>query len=490
MTKQRNVFFLLVVISVFATSAIAQELVYEQREYQVSYDGKVGNPAIVFNGIDFAAFYSWSGIEDAGSGLYMRRLDSKAAPLGPQRKLIDFTPGFSYSYAVWDGSAYIVFISLDNGVAWSIVRVDKQGSVLAQRKIVVATSGYPSQNAFPFVIGETAYLFFCSEESNFEFTPSLLMVNRELSAAPTVTTLSDAGLKEPKIMGVAMDPEKFLVLLAQIKPANETKQGALLHVDFEGNLKKTVKQLVLPGSGSQPAEKIQTGDLQDIAGPIYTGSGYALAGSRLTPVGTGSFPNTNSSVLIDEDGEIIGGPYKVGGGSWHLFGRAFMAGGNVGFSVVDTGTFNMEIMLLGSKGKHITNTPVQESRFSLIPENLNSVYAGSGCATLILGANTRNTFETTFLIYSNMVTDPASAKPSVQYFLSDDGSAFGDTRRLVMWSVSSGTKISLKGKGVKMKGMPPVYHAVVDTKGKKIKLRLRFKGTDGKNKKSKLVIKP
>lgn len=499
MKKRTTVLLILAILAMLAGALHGQELVYEQREQQVSYDGAPGTPAIAFNGVDYAAFYIWSGNEDKNIGLHMRRIDRDGVPFGPQRQVLPLDIRDPFVFTVWDGSAYTVFISQFRNITWHIVRVDVKGNMLGHRKVFVTPNKYNHRRAFPFVLDDRVFFFFSTIDSPFIGVGGgmsyMITADRELKEKPVLTKLPTGGLQKTTTLGVALDPDKFLVFLGQYSDGadQDLDEAALLHIDFEGKLKKTVQPAIFAQRGAEPAEQLQTFDLFDAVGPVFTGDGYIIIGAASNLAApNSSYPYINSSAKIDDTGQIIDGPYNLGNGDFFLFlGKPLLLGRYIGMPFNDLIAADTQIMLIGPRGRHITDITVHEHRFGVIfPVGTDAVYSGSGCALLTLGLKDRNSLSLNFALYSNIITDPPFVKPAIVYFQASSASPFGDTRRLVMWSVSSSTNVTLTGPDLELTNLPPVFHHVVDTNGERTRLTLSITGTDGKTKTKRLVIEP
>lgn len=492
----------IILMAAFAVSAIqAQELVYEQRENQVSYDGNVSYAAVAFNGKDLAAFYYWTGISDEGSGLYMRRIGTDGKPFGPQRLILEreliLGSGAESIAAVWDGSAYVVFASDNFGtVTWNILRVDVMGNRLGYRQVPVQPRGFHGPRIFPFVVDGRIYFYFSSLKSYFAETgyPFLITADSELKEKPVLTRLSGGGPQQSTILGVALDPDKFVVYFGQRRYfADKILKEWIQHFGFDAKVKKTIKPSIFLPGGSTPAEGLNSLDQIDVAGPVYMGDGYLMIGNRHSlnrP--PNSWVYTNSSLKIDDTGQIIEGPYDLGNeGNYVYMGIPELLGGYVGLPITDTGIADNQVMFIGKRGKHIRDVSVHEySDDDFTATSVKTVYIGTGTATVAYGIISRFDEDQNFRIYSNIITEPKFVKPAIVYFNGSSGKPFGDTRRLVMWSVAGATSVTLTGPDFELTNLPPVYHHVVDTKGERTRLRLTIVGTDGSRKTKRLVLEP
>jgi hypothetical protein len=114
------------------------------------------------------------------------------------------------------------------------------------------------------------------------------------------------------------------------------------------------------------------------------------------------------------------------------------------------------------------------------------VFDGLTLTTLFSGRKVGGGF---YHLYSNQVSLPkAISKPQVVYFKASaeplDGNSF-----VVLWSAAGCSSVLIKGKGVKLKKLPPVGCATVEVKGKKLRLTIIARGPGGKAGKS-IKIKP
>lgn len=499
--KKCTTFFLTIAVSTFlAGAAYAQELKYGQREVQVSYDGSPSIPSIVFNGEDFAAFYVWSGKEDKDIGLHMRRIGTDGKPIGAQRLVMPLEIFDPLVTAVWDGSAYTVFLSKYIGVTWYIVRVDKTGKMLAYRKVPVEQNRQLYRRAFPFVVGDRLFFFFSTTEDYFAAggKPYMITADSKLKGKPVLTEVPAGWSQNAVVLGVALDPDKFLVYLGRYKRSfeYEIQEAALLHVGFDGELKRRIKPALSGPGNSHPAAQLNTADAYDASGPLYTGDGYLVFATR-SPVfffraPANSFQYVNSSLKIDDTGKIIDGPYDLDHGNYQIYlDKPILLGRYVGMAIDDWLDWDTQMMLTGLRGRHITDLSVHEATYTLYyPVAVDAVYSGAGSAIVDLGLKQRLGIFYDRAIYSNIITDPPFVKPSIVYFQASSSSPFGDTRRLIMWSAAGCTNVTLTGPGFEMTNLPPVFHTVVDTSGERTKLQLAIIGTDDSTKIRKIVIEP
>lgn len=495
-------FVLAATFSLAGPAAQAQELLYGQRDNQVSYDGAASRPGIAFNGKDLAAFYFWSGLEDAGAGLYMRRIGTDGKPFGPQRQILAMNLSGKNVEAVWDGSAYLVFIARVQEDFWHIVRVDPSGKMLGHRTVPVTKNRRVNYRPLPFVVGDRVFFFFLELDPlylTFGFSDKtfLITVDRQLKEEPVLRELT-GGFPHPTLLGVALDPDKFLVYLGQYSfdySTRELKSSKLLHVDFKGKTIKSIQPAAFNTGGSNPAVNLKPGDASFVAGPIYTGDGYRLIMTRNYYNGAGSsLPYNVNSLKIDDTGEIIQGFQNLGnaGAYMRLSTSPVLLGGIVAVPTTEYFASDHQLMLIGKNGRHIKDVSIHEIRhpaqFNVTMNTL--IYTGNGSVVATIGWVQRFSNNSGSAVFSNFLTDPPFVKPAIQYFQSSNGAPFGDTRKLVMWSASSCTNVTLTGPDFELTNLPPVFHTVVDTNGERTVLRLSITGTDGSTKTRRLIIEP
>ena len=479
--KPREFVSALAISVFFCAAAFSQGLVYEE-PYRVDYDSPSSSApgVVVFNGVDHAAFYPFQGPDDADKNLYFRRLDSAGVPSGPQKRVLTNT-GLDWPMAAaWDGSAYVVAISswIGNRNIY-LVRVSAEGRMLARQDIDGYVYGgfiYDLPiNPFLSVIDDE--IFFCFTAGTDAASRRVILVHgpSKLGSQLTATTLPQGALTNANILGMTCDTDGFLALIGQVGLSDhEVKKALLLRIDFSGRpvgAPFPLEETITPGSAS---------------GPVFFGSGYLI----LYTLREGS-NYLNGSIVIDAEGNTLSGPNDLGWASEMLFWlNPIWNGRNVSSFAIDvnwaTNRFNSVHYTFNSKGKFLAD-PVTFYRRSNDPI-FGSSQAFTGLATTIFYAAPTGHMGR-YQLYSNQVSLPPSVtKSSVVYFAAGD-SEVGRNGRMIVWSATGCSSVLIKGKGVKLKRLPPVGCAVVKVKGKKLKLTLTVRGPGGKAK-GKIVIRP
>ena len=476
-------FILVLAISVVScTAAYAQELVYEE-PYRVDYDSPSSSTpgVVVFNGVDHAAFYAFKGPDDADTNLYFRRLDSAGIPIGPQKRVLT-NPDLDWPMAAaWDGSAYIVAVSswIGAGNIVYLVRIAANGALLARKNIDGYVYGgfiyYIPINPFLSVIDNE--IFFCFTAGINEASRRVILVrgSSKLTGQLTATTLPQGTLTNANILGMACDTDGFLALIGQVGlSTHEIKSVLLLRINFSGQPVGEpflLEETITPGSA---------------AGPVFFGSGYLILYAQRE----GSI-YSNRSIVIDANGNTLSGPHDLGWASEMLFWlNPIWSGSNVSSFAIDIiwakSRCNSVYCTFNSQGGFLGN-PLTFYRRAHEPI-FGSSQAFTGLATTICSP-TPTGHMGRLPLFSNRVSLPASVtKPSVVYFAAGD-SEVGRNGRVILWSATGCNSVMIKGKGVKLKRLPPVGCAVVTVKNKKLRLTLIVRGPGGKAKK-KITIRP
>jgi hypothetical protein len=510
-----------------AAAAGAQELVYDQ-PMQVSYDFLQDNsfyaiPAIVFNGTDHGVFFNWKGKNDYEQGVHFRRLDADAKPIGPQKKLYGFPLRYNrFITAVWDGEAYVAAFYEHQGktLTLHLLRVSRTGVVLKHKTAAQYGAGlwggmfgppYLWSNSM-FTLGDQVFLFFDYYDAGSICKVNLLRIDHNLDGDPVINELPTGDFKYPCLIGAALDTDKFLVLIGELnRYAIATSQvladACLLHVDLGGEVIKqpfaapAVSNIM--SEGVLPADKALMAPAYEVGTPVYVGDGYVMAVSNYVwdnPNTTANMAYINNSFRMDDEGNLLNGPFNLGGGPYGMSGleSGRLAGNHVAYPAKYYFGRDDFMILLGRKGGHIGN--VDYVSFWLYYESpYLSDHAYTGTAnTILINAYKKNVNDgpsaalnglVTAAYFSNQYTMPPFTKPGFFYFKAGTAEPVKD-HRLVMWSVVGGRNVTLTGPDFELEDLPPVWHYLVDTKGQKTKLTLSFTTPDGKTLTRKLRIKP
>jgi hypothetical protein len=526
------------IIVLFSAVVSAQEFINPE-PVQISYDAvATDSPTVVYNGRDYAVFFSWKGKADYELGVHMRRLDEEGNPIGPQVKIEGIESEYlHFLKAAWDGEAYIlaysesyvpILISAPNaiwrkgGPTWiNVLRVSPEGKLLKKRKVPLNVYALFMRSSQLFVIGDKVFLFFNYYDDLDKWGTFELIGDRNLGKRPSLERLPVDDLGSfPNFLGAGLEADKFLLLFALEKSLFdywEIYKTFLLQVDFNGEVIKPPYDLPLSqlGAGVEtpPGATLIGPGIQWLSNPVFVGDGFVLAVSsfsmQLAPEESGaSLPYNFQSFKIDEDGNLLSGPFNLGFPA-HPFPGSYNAKlvGNHVALFSDAG-FGISLFLLGRKGGHIGTLPVDEEFFGLLRigyEEIGADHAYSGVDNLIVwekwlfplngvkeekGVAPTSTIPTgPDRVMSNKYSMPDFTKPGFFYFKAGTAEPVED-HRLVIWSVVGGRNVTLTGPDFELEDLPPVWHYLVDTKGQKTKLTLSFTTEDGQTKSRKLIIKP
>jgi hypothetical protein len=529
---------LILIIVLFSVVVSAQEFINPE-PVQISYDAvTITCPAVVYNGRDYAAFFSWKGKADYELGVHLRRLDEEGNPIGPQVMIEGLTGEYlHFLKAAWDGEAYILAYSELNlpggvdapnaiwrrgGPAWiNVLRVSPDGKLLKKRKVPLNVYALFIRSSQLFVVGDKVFLFFNYFDDLGKWATYALIGDRNLGKRPSLEELpvDDFG-SFPNFSGACLDTDKFLLLFELQGPMFESWElyrCLLLQVDFKGGVIKPAYDLPLSqlDQGMASSADFLYPGIQWLSNPVFVGDGFVLAISgklRITnptyQESGASLPYTYQSFKIDEDGNLLNGPFNLGfpTQSFLRSDNAKLAGNHAAFfSDVGHGIW---LFLLGRKGGHIGVLPVEETfsgQIRIGNEEISADHAYSGVDNLIIWqmkellrnipakkdgvAPTLTLWTGADRVMSNKYSMPDFTKPGFFYFKAGTAEPVKD-HRLVMWSVVGGRNVTLTGPDFELEDLPPVWHYLVDTKGQMTKLTLSFTTEDGKTLSRKLRIKP
>jgi hypothetical protein len=465
-------------VSLTAAVLPAQQLVHPQ-SYQVSYDGMtvVYDGVVAFNGIDYAVFFSAQDSKEDHINPYFRRISSDGIPAGPLRRLLN-NPGTDWAMAaIWDGSAYIAaYANYDNEYVY-FMRISKDGKVLLKKNLSGNYRTWPpiaersSTYGQPFmaILGDEVFLCFTIGIDFGERSVIFVKGPKSLNGEFDVSTLPVGSFSNATLCGMTFDTEGFLALVGEMDPD---------HHDIE-----RVQCVAIGYDGKAAAAPIQLeeaiGTVDFITGPVFFGEGFLITYTRWQ--GTYS---THNSLVIDRDGKTVNGPNKLGEAASILLWRSLIWNGSYLVSIgCDLQLYPVTLYFFNYNGKFFAN-----------PFKGGVESAGSTPALVFNGTRTTVVYTdelpaTHFpFMFTNQFSIPSNiTKPAIEFF--DYGADYLGTKRVVVWSAIGCTNVRLVGKGVKLKNQAPVGLALVDTKGKKLQLKLKIKGPGGRASR-KLVIVP
>lgn len=483
MKAKTTIIFLSLLILTLAVSPQAQELIYQDAK-QIDYDWPswpFPGP-VVFNGADHTVFYTHQGPDDADRQIYARRLNASGVPIGPQTAIYKGNTDDNPFAAVWDGEAYIVACANGKEQRY-LLRVSKDLKLLSTQflpgKYNWAFGWYKGDIFSLQVVGDRLFFFFSATKTFQNMSQNrtyLAMCDRQLKTNPDVTQLPKGDLRNAGFLGVAIHPNGFLLAMGERGLTvfdNEIKVLRFLEMDFNGEVIRGPFELeedIVPSIS--------------IAGPVFDGKGYFLFFTQRE-----GLQYTNSSMKIELSGKTITGPRDLGDAiSQYQWFDPLWAGRHVTCLYFEWARFAMTFTMFDDKGRHVTNPiPYVDVNIGILVGY--SYHAFTGRAwTIVFGVQYKN--KSTSHVYSNQVSLPPNInKPQVVFFRASEPTVIHPDKRLIMWSCTGSTSVLIKGKGVKLKRLPPVGHRLVDTKGEKLVLKITARGPGGKAKK-KLTIKP
>jgi len=491
--KIQNVLSALSILILIGATAFSQELVREQPvKVEDSILDLPVDALLAFNGTDHAAFYPFNNSGGPEYQFCFRRLRADGTPFGSRKTLID-NPGMDWPIAAdWDGSAYVVAVGNIEGKSLCLLRVSKKGKLLARVDIAgtfeiqqpikdMQTINY----FFLKVVGDTIFFCFSEGPKVKDRRVVLLQGPRNLIGQFTTTTLPKGSLSNAHLLGMTYDTEGFLALLG----ARDTKQQEeyeieavrLLRIDFGGNV---------VGSPMELEEEITPSI--SIVGPVFFGDGYMIlytlrvGGGRNVsgPVGA---TYAHYSLVIDDEGKTLIGPTDVGQAHTTMFFRHPIWNGSYVASLYATTGGAFGFLTFNTNGLFLTSPIIIEYFQDQHDIGIGFNHVFSGLATTFV--YTAETAHHPIYMLTNQVGIPNGiTKPRVVYFAAGDAEV-GNNEWVIVWSAIGCEKVSIKGKGVKLRRLPPVGCAIVQVPGKKLKLTLTAIGPGGKAKR-KIFISP
>ncbi len=476
--KPKDLFLALVASLLFIASASAQQLL-NGSPYRIdssSPNVNVRDGAVVFNGSAHGVFYSCRGTSDEDDQVYFRRLAADGTPRGPQMLVLANTGGDYVMAADWDGSAYIVAAANQESERVLLLRVARDGTLLATRELAGDFAYSPpgasidaSNSAFIKAVGGTVFLCFTDgteigkRRVILARGPALLDGEESFAAV----ALPQGSLGNANLLGMTCDTEGFLALIGERGLHDqEIKDVLLIRIDFDGN-----------PVGAPFALEATVTPSRYLAGPVFFGDGYLLVCCRHSGSGY-----ANTSLVFDSDGKTLAGPNDLGLAGEMLWRNPTWNGSHLTCFATNN---SMLFASFNAKGR-IIGEPIDYADGIATPGfSPNQAFTGMG-NTLVYTANSGTGY---FQLFANQVSIPDGiAKPRVAYFAAG-GSDTGDGERVIFWSATGCQTVTIRGNGIKLRRLPPVGCAVVRVSEKKLRLTITARGPGGKAAK-KIVIRP
>lgn len=461
--------------------ADAQELRYLPGK-QVEYDNPdrhLSEGPVIFNGQEYGCFYTSRWVDDGDGNLYFRRLDRDGMPVGPQVRVSD-RPGPDLGVAaVWDGEAYIVLFTMDEGEGAYLARVGTNGDLLAESELpgqhqfwiydMKGSAGWANHRMD--VVDGRLHIFFTSGSSPNNGTTWLARMPADLDGDIEMTALPAGGLKNAALLGLAFAPEGYLLLLGELGFSDSVvKKTRFLRVGYEGAV-----------NGAPFEGPVDLDNCASVIGPVFTGNGYLICYTQYH-----ASTLYNRSVVLDRNLTVLHGPNELGESTSPF---TYLAAEWVGYAIHTLALSHR----ITAEGSLLFN---DRGRFFVNPLwHKDSLYSVSTRPFLAFGGLSS---EVVYLVYSatykghhflsNQVTLPTSVKKPVVYLLEAASKDLESGKRMILWATAGGSSVTLKGFGFTQRNLPAVGHLAVPPKAGKQRIRLTVTGPGGTAKK-KIVVK-
>lgn len=433
---------------------------------------------VVFNGQDYASFFSMQGPEDADYNLYFRRLDRDGLPLGAPVRVSDAEGRDLGIAAVWDGEAYIVFHGFDEDKDGVLIRVSRIGAVLATTVIPgehffwnIGIKGSPGWAHHHLdVVDGMVNLFFTSGSSVSAGKSWLARVRTDLIGAVTLKALPATGLQPAALMGVAEGPDGYLVLLGELGASDQAvKKTRLLMVGYDGSV---------PGVSQAGPQELD--NCFSLIGPVFNGTGYFVC---YTQYETGQ--RNNRSLVLGRDLAVLHGPNELGeNASPYLHLSASWMGYGVHVLVMSSPISAEGTLIFNDKGKFFASPLWHKD--DLYSSTIRPFQAFGGLGTTLIYSFYESSYKGHHLLANQVTLPTALTKPAI-YQLEAAAQELKPGKRMIFWASAGGGSVTLKGKGFTYRNLPPIGHLAAPVKGGKQKIRLTVSGPGGTSKK-KIVI--
>lgn len=455
----------------------AQELIHPE-PYQVNYDwvASAYPGPVVFNGVDHVEFYAHQADTDIDREIYCRRLKRDGVPTGPVRKVLERKGGDYVLAAVWDGEAYTLSCLDDDGKR-VLVRVSKDlktlGTLVLDDKYPHTFGWWKGDADGLQVVGDMVFLAFSSGSSLNNNRSYLFTCDKSLKGDKQLQEFPLGGMSNAGVLGMTLWPNGLIVAIGQRGTTvfgNEVKAVRLFEVAFNGEIIRGPFQL-----------EENFGAAISFAGPVFDGAGLMFFYTQLAKGRT-----FNSDIRTDVDGRTVMGPVDLGDCiSDYQWNEPLWEGKYVSCLYFEWTRFSMYYSLFYKNGHYVMN-PIQYSgSTNIIVGSTFHAFTGTG-STVVFGVKRFGMAKSA--VFSNQVCLPPSVKkPEIVFFESSGPYILDPDKRLIMWSATGCTNVMIRGKGIKLKQLPPVGARIIDTKGRSLKLNLTVKGPGGKAKR-KLTI--